>query len=628
MSTPELHRESHNSSADHTARRRARIDAQHAATRKRRWLIAAGVVLGVLALLVAIEIGLSAGRVHPGVTVSGVPVGGMTPKAASLTLQMELPKVAAKAPVRVTFGERSREVTSGELGITFDADKHVAEAMKVGRSGGPFPALGSRIRCWVKGVDVAGQAVANPDRLTVILDEIAQNTDVPAVDATVKMEGVEPVVVPGKDGRELDRFAAESVLTRAFASAAASRTVEAPVPVVPVKVDEEAAADAAEVAKRMVSGDAIVTFESKSWTFRPDDIAKWIAFRSDVTTQTGAGEGRLEAFVSPEAAARPITAALGQKIGRPAVNAKFTTSSGRVTIIPSQTGIGPDIEDLAKSLTVELTDESSDRTVELRTAKTEPEITTEKAQAMGIKERISTYTTTYSPGNKQRVNNIHLLGDALDGALIPPGGTFSFNERAGERTAAKGYQEAPAIVNGKLVPQLGGGVCQVGTTIFNAVFESGLPVVARRNHSFYIDHYPRGRDATVSWGGPDFRFKNSTEHWLLVSVSYTNSSITVSLYGTDPGYDVKAEVGEWRDIKPFRTEEIKDPTMPEGSRVVEDSGVDGKSITVKRIVSKDGKVISTDTFVSNYKPHTQVVRVGTKKPANAPVVTPATVTQP
>ncbi len=97
------------------------------------------------------------------------------------------------------------------------------------------------------------------------------------------------------------------------------------------------------------------------------------------------------------------------------------------------------------------------------------------------------------------------------GRCIAPGETFSFNGTVGPRTAEKGYQEAGAIVNGELVPQLGGGICQVGTTIFNTVFESGLPVVERHNHSFYISHYPKGRDATVSWGGPDFKFRNDTD---------------------------------------------------------------------------------------------------------------------
>jgi vancomycin resistance protein YoaR len=210
------------------------------------------------------------------------------------------------------------------------------------------------------------------------------------------------------------------------------------------------------------------------------------------------------------------------------------------------------------------------------------------------------------------VNNVHLLGDALDGKLIAPGAVFSFNGAVGERTAAKGYQEANAIVDGKLVPQLGGGICQVGTTLFNTIFESGLPVLQRSNHSFYISHYPKGRDATVSWGGPDLKFKNDTPNWVLISVSYTSSSITISLYGTDPGYTVTSVAGPWTDVKPFPTEEVQDATLYAGMKVIEDMGETGRKIVVTRTVTKGGQVVRTDQFMSNYKPKVQVVRVGTK----------------
>ena len=108
------------------------------------------------------------------------------------------------------------------------------------------------------------------------------------------------------------------------------------------------------------------------------------------------------------------------------------------------------------------------------------------------------------------------------------------------------------------------------------MFESGLPVVERQNHSFYISHYPKGRDATVSWGGPDFKFKNDTDHWILIATGYSTSSVTISLYGTDPGYDVTSDVGSWTNVKPHPVKEIEDTTLPEGSRVTEDAGVDGR----------------------------------------------------
>jgi vancomycin resistance protein YoaR len=164
-------------------------------------------------------------------------------------------------------------------------------------------------------------------------------------------------------------------------------------------------------------------------------------------------------------------------------------------------------------------------------------------------------------------------------------------------------------------------VCQVGTTFFNTVFFSGLPIIERHNHSFYISHYPTGRDATVSWGGPDFKFKNDTKGWILIRTAVTASTLTISLYGTDPGYDVQYTTGPFTDVVPHGVQEVKDARLPVGRRVVEDPGVDGRTIVVKRTVYLAGVVVRQDSFVSHYNPKVEVVRVGTK-PSTTPSGTP------
>ena len=124
---------------------------------------------------------------------------------------------------------------------------------------------------------------------------------------------------------------------------------------------------------------------------------------------------------------------------------------------------------------------------------------------MGITGVVASYTTTYG-GTPGRLNNVQLVAQLIDGTLIAPGATFSFNDTTGERTADKGFQEAPVIINGELQNGLGGGVCQVSTTVFNAAYEAGLPITARTNHALYISHYPLGRDATVNYPDLDMRF--------------------------------------------------------------------------------------------------------------------------
>ncbi len=612
------------SHVDYAARRLERASQKKADSRRHLWWYGAAAVVGILVLLIAAEAIVSAGRVHPGVTAAAVPVGGMSKVQAKAALEHELSARASASPVTITYEKDSWPVQAADVALDFDYDAMVDDAYAVGREGGVLPATGARFKAWFGGIDIAAAPAADAARVEAVLNKVAAKTDVAPQDATVKMEGTEPKVVDGADGLALDRPVATAKLLSAFSSD--KRTVAAPVSPVAHEVTAAEAKKAAEVAALMVSAPVTVNYDTKSWKFAPEQVAKWVAFgRSDATktaeissvaSATADGNVTLVAYVSADSAEKAIAPALGTGIGRPAKDARFKTASGGVTIIPSQDGIGPDMESLAVSLTSELASESSSRSVELRTRRTEPQLTTEEARNMGVKERISTFTTTYDGGNAPRVNNVHLLGDALDGKLIAPGDTFSFNGAVGERTAAKGYKEANAIVNGKLVPQLGGGICQVGTTLFNAIYESGLPVVQRKNHSFYISHYPDGRDATVSWGGPDLKFKNDTANWVLISVSYTGSSITISLYGTDPGYEVTTEKGPWTNVTPFPTEEIKDPTLPVGVKVVEDSGVNGRSIVVKRIVKKGGTVIRTDEFTSKYKPKVQVVRVGTKPKAS------------
>ncbi len=582
--------------------------------------LVAGSVVALVLIAVVVDAASSAGRVHPGVTVGTVKIGGMNPEAAAAELERKLPAMATK-PVVLGYESKSWTVEPKSISVTFDYPALVAQAMSVGRSGSASRSLLQRIAAWTGRADLPAPVVANQDRLTAFLDTVADDVDVAPQDAQVQIKGTRTSVIPSSNGVSIDRSAVTSDTLAAFSST--DRTVSVKTVVVPVKIDDKGAKDAKLLVDRMLAEPVEVVYRKRSWTFTPREIAQLLDFRvveagSETLAQTGTtGAQRtsfsLQPFVSAAEASKTVPAKLGTGFGKPAVDAKFKTSNGNVTIVPSRSGVGPDIALLATDMTTALLREpGQERIVILETNTSEPKLTTEAARNMGIVERISTYTTTYGSTNLPRVNNIHTLGDALDGELVAPGATFSFNGAVGERTAAKGYQEAAAIVDGKLVPQLGGGICQVGTTLFNAIFLSGLPVKERHNHSFYISHYPKGRDATVSWGGPDLKFVNDTENWVMVSVAYSSSSITISLYGTDPGYEVTSKTGAFTDEKPFGTETTKDPKLGTGIKVIDESGITGRSCVVTRTVTKSGKIVRTDSFKSVYRPKKQLVRVGTK----------------
>lgn len=596
---------------------------------------AVGIPAGLLVAAIVLALGdvaLSMGRVHPGVRISGVAVGTLTRESAVKRLSTEL-RSRLTAPVTARFEDKTWDVTGERLSVSVDTTTSIDRALALGNSGSFTKRVGERLKALFGGIELIAKVDADPSKMSALLDEIDDTVAKPAKDARVEIKGTTATLVPASLGVAVRRSHATEKLLAAFVSN--DRMVPLEVDLVPSHVNDADAKQALDDARSMLSASATVDWESRSWTFEPSTIAGWISFRpvvpgsesasapvspasSEATTSTSGGSERmiLQVYFEPSALSETILPLTGG-IGRPAVNAKFVVNAGRITVSGGQVGLGPDLATLATDLRAALVAGGSRRAT-LRLATLQPELTAERAKEMGIIERISTYTTSYVASAKDRVNNIHTLADALNDKLVPPGGTFDFNATVGERTAAKGYREAPAIVNGKLVPQLGGGICQIGTTFFNTVFFSGLPVVERKNHSFYISHYPKGRDCTVTWGGANLRWKNETSTWVLIKTAYTNSSVTISLYGTDPGYEVSYTTSDFMNIRPHKVIEVPDPTLLIPARVIEDGGVDGSKVIVVRTVSKGGVVVRTDTFVSLYRPKEETVRVGTKVKASTP----------
>jgi len=609
-----------------SGRHSSRPVVQHG--RLRLVAICAAVLIGVLAVAVVIDVAVTEGRVHPGVTVGDVSVGYMTPQKAREALAAAF-AAGSKSPVTAVFEQKRWTVTGEQIGARVDATRSIESAMAVGRTGGVASMIAQRLSAVFGGESVPVLVAGDPERAAPLLDEIATAVTLPARDASVTVEGTSVGLIASRAGRILERERTLAAITTAFVTE--DRTGSVVTEAVPVAVSDADARQALEDARKMVSGPVRITFQDKSTNIAAPQVARWIVITQAPVVEpavelstpatgsaetTGVGVYRRMTLVAAFDPARIGTtiASMTAGVGRPARDAEFVASGGTVRIKPSQVGSGPDLAGLAEDLALACVG-AGEREATMGMAETQPRLTTAAARAMGVSNRISTYTTTYSSANRARVSNVHTLARAFDYKLVPPGGVFSFNKTAGQRTAAKGYQEAPAIVNGKLVPQLGGGVCQVGTTFFNTVFFAGLPIVERRNHSFYISHYPKGRDATVSWGGPDFKFKNDTEGWILIRTAYTNTSLTIALYGTDPGYRVKYTTSAFTGTTPHRVVELKDPKLAKGVRIIQDAGVDGRKCTVVRTVYSGATVVRTDSFVSNYRSKDEIVRVGTKAPS-------------
>ena len=290
----------------------------------------------------------------------------------------------------------------------------------------------------------------------------------------------------------------------------------------------------------------------------------------------------------------------------------YDASSDSFTFAGEQTGIAINEEQLKSDIQSALSAKQFDKVITVSASEVQPEYST--AAAKQKYKTIGTYTTN-TTSNSKRNTNVRLAAEALNGTIVGPGQEVSFNDTVGQRTEAKGYQGAAAYNNGEVVQEIGGGVCQVSTTLYNAALKAGMKISMRRSHTFEPSYVTPGMDATVSWGGPDFRFINTSSSAIGIKASYSNQTVTVSIYGVpvlEDGvtYSLEATKTETFDLPEPQYEE--DQTLQPGQEVVKSKGTQGSRWQVKLVVKKDGQVISSEVdHTATYKGHNPVIRRNT-----------------
>ena len=579
-------------------------------TRPIRGLSRAGTVAAVLGLLVLIAGAAVFARalslreaVLPGTSVAGVDVGGLSRANAQAALQTQLAARLAE-PVRVQVGEQRFTVRPDRL-WTLDARATEERAFQAGRDS-LASRLGALAAPFAVDRDVSPVIELRPSEIAKIETAIRELTSRP-VSAGLEMKGAEVVVRPGTPGTTV---AVEPVLdsVRTAAMAGTAEVAAAVEPVQPAITTEEAEAVALQ-ARAIVAAPVGIRFKGNDvGALEPGRLAKLVRFERSA--------GTYEVSLDKEGLERALLPMVKAKLRAP-VDATFKVVGDRVRVVRSRGGttlapvkaqeavlaaaLQPGVRTAAVSLTV------------LPAA-----FTTKAAQAMGIREKISTFTTDMGESSANRIWNVHLLGDYLNGTIIKSGQTFSYNKEVGPRTVERGFREGQMIFGGVLIPSIGGGVCQTATTVFNAAFEAGLPIKTRYNHSFYISHYPVGRDATVSWGGPDLVFRNDLKSAILVKVSYTNTTFTVSFYGTKQGRRVEASTSTPTNHTQPQLQYAIDPSAPPNSVRTAAGGGPGFDVNVHRKVFQDGKLLREDDFFTRYVPQNPTAIYGPGKTPPGP----------
>lgn len=276
------------------------------------------------------------------------------------------------------------------------------------------------------------------------------------------------------------------------------------------------------------------------------------------------------------------------------------------TIYPEVEGVDFDVEN-TKTM---LEENKEEYVIEL--AITKPSKTVRDIGTEAFPDRLGTCSTKYS-ANANRTTNLKLAANKINGTVLMPGEEFSYNKTLGERTIQAGYKEAATFSNGEVVNGLGGGICQISSTLYDAVVFANLDVTVRRNHQFVTSYLPAGKDATVVWGSQDFKFKNSRKYPIRIEATVSGGYATVNIWGIkeDVEYDISIETRKIATIQ-YTTQYIQDPSLPVGKEVVKQAGNNGRKVEAYKVMKKDGKVVSS-TLLSRdtYNAMKRIIKVGT-----------------
>jgi vancomycin resistance protein YoaR len=496
-----------------------------------RRVVAIGASVAVIGLSAAVlaDTALTSGRTARGLTLSGRDIGAMSAQDLRRTIDGIASEVTDK---RVTLRASTGDVSlpAGTLGLSLDRDAVVGEAEQIDRDGPFFLRPLLTVRAWFTDRDVPLRFTVDADQAVAGAGEVAAATDRPAVEPGVQLQDDSFVAVPGTEGERVDLDALpDRLLAMANQDPDGPWSLTLPTTAVAPRHDTAEAEALAKRANQLARSPLTVITGGTRTTMPPGKVRSWLrAVPAEDLEGEDTPPSGLVLQADTEAVIRDVTEAVGD-VGERPTDASFRVSGDRVEIIPGRSGTACCAPDSgARVAEAVLAGES---TVTLDLVEKPAERSTTQAERLGIRERVATFTTNH-PAGQPRVTNIQLAADALRGAIVEPGATFSLNQRLGQRTTAKGYVEAGVIYDNVMTTDVGGGVSQLTTTLFNAVFFAGLEFRTYQSHSLYIDRYPYGREATISWPSPDLSFRNTSPHGLLIWTSYDATSITVSIYST------------------------------------------------------------------------------------------------
>jgi len=588
-------------------------------------------LIGSLIALVGLQVAY-ADRVFPGVRFQGVDLSG---KRAEEVFQLAQAAAASlRAPlVTLRMSDRSVTLRASDLGLNIDPAATTERAMRIGRADDLAERVLTQIQTWWAGAEIAPVALMDEGVLNRVLSQLAEEAEVGPRDAGVSFEGGVVREIPAQTGLALDTNRASRLIRVALAT---GKPLDLALPTIPVMPRVLSAANAASIAAQAASADLVVM--APRWNDRGEPIEPVEAFRilrADIPNylifeEISATLGTTLSLTQTElsvtlnrARLRPMIEPLAAAVNETPENARFVFDDATRALKPLSRGRDQrilNVEATLDAIAAALRSNELEHRVMLVVNATPPPIpATATAQDLGITELITQATTFFKGSSSARLANIRVAAARFHGVVVPPQSTFSFNRFLGTVSTDEGFEEGLIIVGDRTIKGVGGGVCQVSTTAYQAALRAGFPIVERYPHGYRVSYYERGMgpgfDAAVFSPLVDMKFFNDTDAHLLIETYFdqARATLTFKFYGRRDGREVSFSEPVIENLVPHGPD-IYEPD-PEGKlgegkvRQVE-YAVDGATITVRRTVTRAGQTLINERIVSKYQPWQAVYQFG------------------
>ena len=528
-------------------------------------------------------------RIYPGIHIDGVAVGGLTrSEAYRLLTESRLP--FPLPPILLEHAGQLWTLPTSQLSAQPDFLETVNRAYLYGRSGLPLPDLSAQLTAGWRGVHFASRLSLPPEALTSALSAVAAQVERPG--SAERRIGEQ--VVAAQPGLAVDIPATVEQLRQQLATAPPQGTLQVPMVVRPTAPPEAAI---------------------------PQPHAEPLLLRLS-NLQLSLAPAEVERLTRTPAALRSYLEGLAAQIDQRPRDARlrFNPATGAVTVLsPSRPGRALDIEASLRAFTEAATRQASG--VDLPVTPLAPAVDMNRIAEMGLRELVVSSQSSFAGSSASRLRNVEVAAQQFEGVVLPPGETFSFNEIVRDVSSANGFEDSLIIWGDRTAVGVGGGVCQVSTTLFRAAYAGGFPIVERYNHGYIVDWYGEpGLDATIFTPTVDFRFRNDTDAYLLIDpeVDSANGILVVNFYGSRPARTVTIGAAQITDrIEPEAPLYIVDETLEPGQSQQVEWQKAGMTVVITRTIVEND-IPRTDTLRSQYQPWRAVYLVGPGTPIPTP----------